>query len=83
MSGGIVTDYKKGPTDPVDPTAQVGTYSINTVGGTITFNYGAGGTFTYGVVDPTSTTYPNPGTYTFAGTGGATTLTITVSAGHC
>lgn len=83
---GTVTDYKKGPTDPVDPSVQVGTYAINSGSSpnTITYDYGGGTVYTYRIDDPSGSTYPNPGSYSFVGLGGgAPTLTITVSAGHC
>ena len=82
---GTVTDYKQGPTDATDPTQAVGSYTISTGGSpdTITYNYGAGGTFAYSVVDPTGTNLPNPGTYTFVGQGAAPTLTITVASSPC
>src|SRR6185436_20314716 len=45
----IITDYKKGPGDPVDPSEQVGTYSITggAAAGQITYNYGSGGSPTF------------------------------------
>ena len=50
---GIITDYKKGPGDPIDPTKVMGTYTINNNGGnnldTITYNYGTGGSYTYSI----------------------------------
>ena len=58
-SGGTLIDFKKGPSDPVNPSEQVGTYTITA--GTaasydrITYNYGTGGTFAYAIK-------PKPGT---------------------
>jgi len=76
---GTVTDYKKGPGDAIDPSTQVGTYTINANNNTITYNYGSGGSFTYTVSNGTGTN-AGPGTYTFTG---PQILTITVSATHC
>ena len=48
VDSGTVTDYKLGLTDPIDPTKQVGTYSIssittaqNVIVGILTYTYGA------------------------------------------
>lgn len=42
-------DYKKGPSDPVDKTAKVGTWSTSGTGNgsVVTYNYGSGGTYSY------------------------------------
>ena len=60
-STGNIIDYKKGPTDPVDPSKQIGSYSIAAVGGrpyygTITYTYTGSppSTFTYTVWGPTA-----------------------------
>ncbi|MGC1818828.1 MAG: hypothetical protein WA900_14375 [Casimicrobiaceae bacterium] len=52
QTGGNLYDYKKGPSDPVDPTTQVGTWGISGNGSNSVISY------TYG-----STTY----TYSFCG----------------
>lgn len=41
-------DYKKGPSDPVDPTERVGTWSIGGRG-SVTYMYTGGGSYTYQV----------------------------------
>ncbi len=47
VDSGTVTDYKLGPTDPIDPTKQVGTYTISSIVvnsvtvGILTYTYGA------------------------------------------
>jgi hypothetical protein len=38
-SSGPVVDYKKGPSDKVDPSAQVGSYNV--AGDTVTYTYGS------------------------------------------
>ena len=78
-NSGSVTDYKKGPSDPRDPSAVVGSYTINNQTNTITYNYTSGGSYTYTIEDPNSN-YPNPGIYIFVG---PQTLTITVATSHC
>jgi hypothetical protein len=51
-SGGRVIDYKLGPTDKVDPSKDMGSWSLP--GGTganarVTYNYGSGGSYSYEV----------------------------------
>lgn len=51
QAGGALIDYKKGPTDPVDPTKQVGTWTVtgNGSGTQVRYNYGQGASYTYKV----------------------------------
>ena len=51
QSGGALIDYKKGPSDPVDPTKQVGTWTVtgNGSGTQVRYNYGQGASYTYKV----------------------------------
>jgi hypothetical protein len=44
-AGSALIDYKLGSSHPVDPTKQVGTWSATAT--TVTYDYGAGGTYTY------------------------------------
>jgi hypothetical protein len=56
--GGNLIDYKLGPSDPVDPTETVGTWSAGT--GLLTHDYGGGGSYVWAVCregGPTSTTF--------------------------
>ena len=48
---GTLTDYKKGPNDPVDPSKVVGSWSATGSGTSsrVVYNYGAGGTYQYQV----------------------------------
>lgn len=55
-SGGELWDYKKGPSDPVDPTKKVGTWTIGA--DTVTYAYTGGPSYTYSVFD-------DGGTYSF------------------
>lgn len=48
-AGGELWDYKMGPTDPVDPTKQVGTWIIDTALSTVTYTYTGGPSYTYSV----------------------------------
>lgn len=52
QADGALVDWKKGPADPVDPTKQVGSWSVNGTGANarMVYNYGSGGTYTYRVV---------------------------------
>lgn len=75
QSGGALIDYKLGPGHPVDPSEQVGSWSIAGTGAnaTVVYNYGSGGTYTYKV-------YQNGGNnYSFCV--GATELLATVKTG--
>lgn len=51
QAGGALIDYKKGPTDPVDPTKQVGTWTVtgNGSGTQLRYDYGRGQNYTYKV----------------------------------
>ena len=51
QAGGALIDYKKGPTDPVDPTKQVGTWTVsgNGSGTQVRYSYGQGASYTYKV----------------------------------
>ena len=78
---GNLQDYKKGPTDPVDKSAVVGSYTLNngTAGNpdTITYTYPpSGGSYTY-VVTPAAQT---PGTYTFCNVSTSELITVKVRA---
>lgn len=50
-SDGALIDYKKGPSDPVDPTKQVGSWAVtgNGAGTQLRYDYGRGGNYTYKV----------------------------------
>jgi hypothetical protein len=80
LNGGQITDYKKGPGDPIDPSAVIGTYTISggSSQGTVTYVYSNnGGTYSYNV----STNSPNAshsalGTYKFCGSNGDRSVTI-------
>lgn len=49
-SGGNIIDYKKGPSDPVDPSKTIGTYAVTgTDMGVVTYSYTGGGSFSYEV----------------------------------
>jgi hypothetical protein len=80
-SGGALIDFKKGPTDPVDPTATVGTWSAqNGANSSLTHTYTDGSSFAWLVCQVT------PTTYTFVSLGGAGTITgatIRVGQGAC
>ncbi len=60
QAGGALIDYKRGPGDPVDPSKQVGTWSITGIDGRgvyVTYNYGGGSIFTYSVWDNHDSSY--------------------------
>lgn len=69
-------DWKKGGTDPIDPTKKVGTWSTDTNGNNSAVNYHYGSrTYSYKV-------YLNNGQYTFCGVGGAPTLDVSLRDGQ-
>ena len=45
--GGQLWDFKKGPSDPVDPTSQVGTWAI--ASNNVIYSYTGGPSFTYSI----------------------------------
>ncbi len=68
-TSGALWDFKKGPSDPIDPSRQVGTWSIGGPGNRqVTYTYTAFGS-------PVSHTFevhgPTGGPYNFCGVGGA------------
>lgn len=64
-AGAQLWDYKKGPSDPVDKSIQVGTWSVDTGLSTVTYAYTGGPSYTYSVYDESS----GAGTsYCFSGT---------------
>lgn len=60
-ASGSLIDYKKGPSDPIDPTSTVGTWSISGTGTStsVTYSYPSGSTGTYAVCSAQS--QPGPG----------------------
>jgi hypothetical protein len=56
---GNITDYKQGPTNPRDPSKQIGTYSISSTNGltsgigTISYNYGGASSYSFRLWGPT------------------------------
>ncbi len=50
IAGGVLKDYKMGPSDAVDPTKQVGSWSVDEVLSQVTYQYGAS-TYVYEVWD--------------------------------
>ncbi len=86
-TGGAVTDYKRGPSHPVDKSTVVGSWSIGEAVGrdVVTYTYGTR-TYSYSITDkPTGQNRPGPGTYTFCQRAGSapnnvgSALTVTVS----
>jgi hypothetical protein len=73
-SGGTLTDWKLG-SNQADPTATVGTYSINPDIHTITYTYGSA-SFTYSIWGPTTVT----GLFDFC-LNGTTPLSVTIMSG--
>ncbi len=40
LGSGVLVDFKRGASDPVDPTEQVGTWAVSANGQQVTYNYG-------------------------------------------
>jgi hypothetical protein len=78
-TSGNIVDFKKGPSDPIDPSKTIGTYSISggSGNGTITYSYTGGGTFSYTVFG--TPPFNTPKTYDFCA--GATPLAVAVKSG--
>ncbi len=79
-AGGPLIDYKLGPGHPVDPSEQVGTWSVEAVptartGAAVTHNYGSGGVYTYQVCDAGTTV-------NFCSAGGRNVTGATLRAGQ-
>jgi len=75
VSGGSLVDYKLGPGHAVDPSEQVGTWSVDAAAGTVTHNYGPGTVYTYKMS-------ANGGTsYSFCSTAGAPEVLAKVKTG--
>ena len=75
QAGGALIDWKRGPNDKVDPSKEVGTWSIQGTGDNarMEYNYGSGGTYSYQV-------YNNGGgSYSFCNGG---ELPVTVRSGQ-
>lgn len=80
LSSGVLQDFKKGPSDPVDPTSPVGTWRVSTTGNTngkITHSYTGDTSYTYDVKDN------GGGLYSFCGGGPEITFSVknSISAG--
>ena len=81
-AGGVLIDYKKGPTDAVDPTKQVGTWAVSGTGAgtTVTYNYTVGSvpgpSYNYAVWQNTT-----PNSYSFCKAGAILDMDFTLTAG--
>lgn len=77
LAGGNITDYKQGPSDTVDPTKIIGTYSVVTSPvDSITYSYSGGPSYTYTVW---GTAVAGSGSYDFCV--GTTPITVRVASG--
>ena len=92
-SSGTVTDYKLGPSDPRDPSKQVGTFTVggqndNTSGGILTYLYtGDGTTYPYMIDTGTANGTLGASPYVFCQLSGGNpngiNFTVNVQAGPC
>jgi hypothetical protein len=69
---GILKDFKRGPSDKLDPTEEIGTWSMS--GNTVTYNYKGGKTYSYSA-------YKNGATVTFCPSGSGILTTATLQPG--
>ncbi len=78
VAGGALVDYKRGPGHAVDPSEQVGTWSISGTGNnaTVIHNYGTGGSYQY-------TVYPNGANYSFCSAGPEIVARVKTGGGAC
>ena len=70
IAGGSLNDYKKGPTDPVDPTAVIGSWAVSGAGPStiVTYTYGTN-VFSYNVFLKGGAAGQNGSTYSFCSSG--------------
>ena len=73
--GGALIDFKEGPSHAVDPSKQVGTWSVTGSGtnARLAYDYGSGGNYSYRVFDN------NNGTYSFCN---GAEMVVTVRSGQ-
>jgi hypothetical protein len=77
LAGGNITDYKKGPSDPIDPSKVIGTYSLGGgPTGNITYSYTGGPSYLYSVWGPTT-----PGGTNYDLCVGTIPITVRIAAG--
>ncbi|MBI5907710.1 MAG: hypothetical protein HY853_03895 [Burkholderiales bacterium] len=70
LASGRIKDYKKGPSDPIDPSKEVGNWSVG-IDKKITYTYDgdAGGPYVYSISNNCNGTYTFtgiPGTFVFS-----------------
>lgn len=80
VGNGSLVDYKRGPSDPVDPTETLGTWAVTGTGANtvVTYNYGSGGVYVFNVCQsgssigfcPSGTATPTVNGTLKTGTGG-------------
>jgi hypothetical protein len=78
-SGGALIDFKRGPNDRVDPTRQVGTWTVNDTDSTVTHTYGRQ-SFTWALCRDNGSS--NPVTYTMVSPTAGTITGVRVLAGQ-
>jgi hypothetical protein len=77
QAGGALIDWKRGSTDKVDPTKQVGTWaSSNGANATVRHTYTPSGTFEWAIC------IASPGTYTLVSSAAGTVTGATIFAGQ-
>ena len=80
QAGGALVDYKRGPAHPVDPSMQVGSWTVTGTGGRsafVTHNYGGGAQYTYAVWNN------NDGTHSFCSANPEIKVRIKTGGGAC
>jgi hypothetical protein len=74
-SGSVLADYKKGPSDRIDPTKDVGNWSVAS-NGKVTYTYTGGGSYVYDV-------HNNGADYSFCGPNGEFNFRVTAGITGC
>jgi hypothetical protein len=66
VAGGVLQDYKKGPSDPVDPTSTIGSWAVSGSGAStiVTYTYGSN-SYSYNVFLVSGTAGADGSTYDF------------------
>jgi hypothetical protein len=79
---GSIKDWKKGPTDPVDPSQTIGTYTVTgSSPGIVTYDYGAPPTYSYTVARNNNDT--NTNLFWFCPSPTGTDLELKVQSTNC
>ncbi len=83
-TSGNIVDFKKGPTDPIDPTKTIGIWTISGSGAStqVTYSYASGSTGVYFVCSAATTPGPGDAIGFCPSANGSSTINATLKAGQ-